>query len=365
MFSKSFAGLSLVLYAAVFLAGTLFASTIARITEVGSLFDFKRLLVISVIACSAFILSSARQLRSTTLSAESVVALLIFFSVGFISALASAQPYWGFVELANIGLLVLAFFICSICCSTLSKPSVFRALYWFTVLFSLILLLQFSLKLTQHLLNATKPGIFSLISGFDNPRVLNQLQVMLLPLLLLPFLLSPLRQFQLVSMLLMAGHRMVLLQTEARGACLSLLLAFGLINWFSTPAVRTVLLRAFFRAMMLGLVCWAVFIIVLPYWMIGDTNLRLRTGSSGRTELWLYTLNRIPDQFWLGHGPMSFAWADGKPLSNTHPHNASLQILYEYGFLGFVTLLCWVCYSLVATLRKLQHGLVSPAAQAR
>jgi O-antigen ligase len=355
LFSKSFAVLSLALYAAVFLAGTLFASSIARLTDLGSLFDFKRLLVIAVIACSAFILSPARQLRSTSLSATSVVALLVFFVVGVASALNSAHPYWSFVELANIGLMVLAFFICSICCGTLSKSSVFRALYWFTVLFSFILLLQFSLKLTQHLLTATKPGIYSLISGFDNPRILNQLQVMLLPLLFLPFLLSPLRPFQLLSLLLMAGHWMVMLQTEARGACLAILLAFGLVGWFSAPTVRTVLFRAFFLAMLLGLVYWAVFVIALPYWMIGDSNLRLRTGSSGRTELWLYTLNRIPEHFWLGHGPMSFAWGDGKPLPNAHPHNASLQILYEYGFLGFLPLLCWVCCMLSTALKKLRR----------
>lgn len=361
MFSKSFAGISLALYAAVFLAGTLFASSIARIIEVGSLFDFKRLLVISVIACSAFILSSARQLRSTALSVESVIALLIFTFVGFVSALTSAYPYWSFVELANIGLLVLAFFICNICCSTLSKQSVFRAVYWFTVLFSLILLLQFSLKLSQHLLDATKPSIFSLISGFDNPRILNQLQVMLLPLLFLPFLQSHLRHFQQLSMLLMAGHWMVLLQTEARGACLSLLLAVGLVSWFTTPVDRTLFLRAFFRSMLLGLICWAVFVVAFPYWMIGDTNLRLRTGSSGRSELWLYTLNRIPEYFWLGHGPMSFAWDDGKPLANAHPHNASLQILYEYGFIGFATLLLWICYLLITALKKLRSSDHPPA----
>ena len=354
MFSKSSASLSLALYAAVFLAGTLFASSIARLVNIGSLFDFKRFLVITVIACSAFILSSARHLRGPQLAPSSVAALLVFFIVGCASAVSCAHPYWGFVELANIGLLVVAFFNCSICCNTLSKPAVCRALYWFTVLFSLLFLLQFSIKLLQHLMTATKPGIFSLISGFDNPRILNQLQVMLLPLLLLPFLLLSLRPFQRMSLLLMAGHWMVMMQTEARGAWLSLMIAVGLVSCFSLPAVRAVLLRAFFQSMLLGLILWALFVIALPYWVIGETNLRLRTGSSGRTELWLYVLNHIPEKFWLGYGPMSFAWADGKPLSNAHPHNASLQILYEYGFLAFLTLLLWVCSLLVTALKKLR-----------
>ena len=147
---------------------------------------------------------------------------------------------------------------------------------------------------------------------------------------------------------------MVMMQTEARGAWLSLMIAVGLVSCFSLPAVRAVLLRAFFQSMLLGLILWALFIIALPYWVIGETNLRFRTGSSGRTELWLYVLNHIPEKFWLGYGPMSFAWADGKPLSNAHPHNASLQILYEYGFLAFLTLLLWVCSLLVTALKKLR-----------
>lgn len=357
MFLKLHAVFSLFLYAAVFFASTLFASSIARITDIGNLFDFKRFLAISVILSSVLILASPRQLRGASLKPTSIAALLTFFILGLISALSSTNPYWGIVELANCGLLLIAFFTCCICMNYVSKQSLFRGVYFFVAAFSLLFLIQFVLKLLIHMLEAKKPGMFSLISGFDNPRILNQLQVMLLPLLLLPFMTSSLAKYQRFSVFLMAIHWMAMIQTEARGAILSLTLAGAVVLYFSRIPDRKTILKPFAQSMSLGLILWAVLIVAVPYLLIGETTLRFRTGSSGRAELWLYVINAIPDNFWLGFGPMSFAWAEGKPLFNAHPHNASLQILYEYGFLSFLVVIVWLIRSLHIALKKITSDL--------
>lgn len=357
MFLKLHAVFSLFLYAAAFLASTLLASSISRITDIGNLFDFKRFLAISVILSSVLILASPRQLRGARLQPTSIVALLTFFILGMISAIYSAKPYWGMVELANCGLLLIAFFTCCICMNYVSKRSLFRGVYIFVAAFSLLFLMQFVIKLLIHMLEAKKPGMFSLISGFDNPRILNQLQVMLLPLLLLPFITLSLAKYQRLSVFLMAIHWMAMIQTEARGAILSLTLAGALVLYFNRAADRKTILKPLAQSILVGLALWAVLIVVIPYLLIGETNLRFRTGSSGRAELWLYALNSIRDNFWLGLGPMSFAWAEGKPLFNAHPHNSSLQILYEYGFLVFLVLLIWVTRALHIALKKIDSDL--------
>jgi len=357
VFLKLHAVFYLFLYAAVFLASTLLASSISRITDIGNLFDFKRFLVIGVIACSVLILASPRPLRGASLQPTSIMALLVFFTLGLISAVCSAKPYWGMVELANNGLLLITFFTCCICMHYVSKSSLFRGVYIFVAAFSLLFFIQFFIKLFIHMLEAKNPNMFGLISGFDNPRILNQLQVMLLPLLLLPFVTSSLAKLQRLSVFLMSIHWMAMIQTEARGAILSLTLAGALVIYFSHPSQRKNLLKPLAQSMLAGLVLWAVFIVVMPYLLVGEANLRLRTGSSGRTELWLYVLNAVPDNFWLGFGPMSFAWAEGKPLMNAHPHNSSLQILYEYGFLAFMVLLIWVMKMLHTALKKITSDL--------
>jgi O-Antigen ligase. len=85
------------------------------------------------------------------------------------------------------------------------------------------------------------------------------------------------------------------------------------------------------------------------------TTFQMRTGSSGRLDLWLYVLHAMPESLWLGFGPMSFTWAEGKPLPHAHPHNSIMQLLYEYGVISAMVCITWAGRSIYKRLRYLQQ----------
>jgi len=69
--------------------------------------------------------------------------------------------------------------------------------------------------------------------------------------------------------------------------------------------------------------------------------------------MWIYILHAIPERIGLGYGPMSFAWAEARPLPNAHPHNALMQFLYEFGVVAFILATSWSLITLWAKLKRL------------
>ena len=72
----------------------------------------------------------------------------------------------------------------------------------------------------------------------------------------------------------------------------------------------------------------------------GD-DLDLNHYSSGRLQMWLYTLEKISEKPWFGHGPQAFDLFDDV-YTAAHPHNGILQFLLEWGVIGaaaFISLL--------------------------
>jgi len=96
------------------------------------------------------------------------------------------------------------------------------------------------------------------------------------------------------------------------------------------------LVKSFIGSVILGLNLWLIFIVIIPFIVVGDTLVQLREGSSGRLDIWFYIIKSIPQRLLFGFGPMAYSWADVKPLYNAHPHNFLMQILYEFGILGFI-----------------------------
>jgi O-antigen ligase len=62
-----------------------------------------------------------------------------------------------------------------------------------------------------------------------------------------------------------------------------------------------------------------------------------RTGSSGRMELWQYTIHEFLERPWLGHGEGQFRFSHSGYIV-VQPHNVVLQVLYTWGLIG--ALLC-------------------------
>jgi hypothetical protein len=144
---------------------------------------------------------------------------------------------------------------------------------------------------------------------------------------------------------------------------LSLILASSLIMLFLGTDSRKQFFVTLLKTMLLGIGLWFVFILVIPYWLMESANFQMRTGSSGRVDLWLFVLTAIPESLWLGFGPMSFTWAEGKPLPHAHPHNGVMQLLYEYGVITCIATTTWVVsrvYNRLIMLNQLKNVALIP-----
>jgi len=240
---------------------------------------------------------------------------------------------------------------------------VLYSFYAFSLLISALTACHYFLLLTFHYFDAQSLSIHSLLPAYANARFFNQIQVMLLPLLLLSFVLPALRPFKRVSMVFLAIHWLMLLQTEARGAILALVMALAVLLVFLAKELRKCLLRVVLRSIFFGVGLWLLLIVILPYWITDTTSVQIRTGSSGRIDLWLYVLQVIPERLWTGFGPMSFSWADNKPLPNAHPHNVVMQLLYEYGVVVCIIITAWVvqaAYRCLTSLKRIENKGVIP-----
>ncbi|AUD58849.1 hypothetical protein AYJ58_04810 [Shewanella sp. Pdp11] len=274
--------------------------------------------------------------------------------MGFISALNSKHTFWSLLELANFLLLLCLFYIVGVLIADIGKTVVLQYFFWFALFFSVCISVKFFLLLLFHAFDANRPDVHSLVTGFMNVRFFNQLQVMLMPLLCLSFYIEQLKKYKRAAMLAFSVLWLILLQSEARGALLAMVVAAFVVYSFLSADLRKAFIRPIMKAVTLGTLLWLVLIIIIPLFLFDSQIWQLRTNSSGRIDMWIYILQTIPEHVWLGHGPMSFAWAEARPLPNAHPHNALLQFLYEFGVFAFILLASWSLMKLRVILKRLK-----------
>lgn len=329
-------------FACVFFWGTVFASDVAYFTGVNNEYDLKRFLVLGFIWLASLGACFVKNLELLTFSRATTAVGFIFLILAIVSACFGLHPFWSMVELVNFDLLAVAFYLFAVCARSINRATLYSAIYASALLFSIMTLAKYMLFLFFSYVSSQSFDIHGLLSGYVNVRFFNQLQVMVIPLLLLAVFTESLAGFKRVTVAIVAMHWMVLLQTEARGAMLSLTFMAALLWWFVDINARKRLMLTLFQTLFLGIGLWFIFIILIPYWLMENTTFQMRTGSSGRLDLWLYVLHAMPESLWLGFGPMSFTWAEGKPLPHAHPHNAIMQLLYEYGVISAVVCIVWV-----------------------
>jgi hypothetical protein len=352
-----------IIFGCLFLLGTVFAVKFTHFVGVDSEYDIKRIIVIGCVWLFSLGLCFVKDIECIRLSTATKACVIIFFTLAVCSALLSKHPFWGAIEIANIGLLICAFIFFVISMRPFERDTIHFGAYACFLLFSVFTFVKYILFLLFSYADAQSFDIHGLISGYVNVRFFNQLQVMVMPLLFLPFFKQDLAKFRSVSFIVISLHWMVLLQTEARGGALSLILASSLIMLFLGKDSRKQFIFTLLQTILLGIFLWLVFIIIIPYWLMESENFQMRTGSSGRLDLWLFVLTAMPESLWLGFGPMSFAWAEGKPLPSAHPHNAVMQVLYEYGVVVFILCCAWVVsrvYSRLRMLSKYKNRLLIP-----
>ncbi len=162
-----------------------------------------------------------------------------------------------------------------------------------------------------------------------NIRFFNQIQVLAIPLLLF-FL--PLKRFQVWVALLIAAEFFLLFIGGARGACLTLVLVAVLVGQCRQWRRQFYILVS--AAAAAGVLYW----LSLRWGFDGIQDLT-RSGSSGRVAMWSALLRELDWRYlFYGAGPGSYTLFSGN-LQLGHPHNAILQILYEWGGLALCGLL--------------------------
>ena len=337
------------------LAGTLFAAQLKHATLIDNEYDIKRWLVVSFIWLFSFLLCFVKDVELPKFSPVTKLFTCVFFVLAICSTSASKHPFWSLVEVSNIVLLINAFLIFTVSLRAINRDSLLFWGYWCFLLFSIFTFTKYILFLIFSYIDAQNFDIHGLISGYVNVRFFNQLQVMILPVLFQPFFSSKLSQFKSISIVVISFHWVILLQTEARGGLLSLILAAFLIFLFLSKDCRKQFTVTLFQTILIGVFLWLVFIIIIPYWLMNSENLQLRTTSSGRIDLWLYAIKSITEHLWLGFGPMSFTWAEGKPLPHAHPHNSIMQLLYEYGVIACLSITTWAINRLYYKLNMLKQ----------
>lgn len=316
-------------------------------------YDLKRILVIIFIVCSAIGLlwrSSIPIILPSPLTLWVVVSLFI---LGFISTIFSQHPFWSLLELANFFLLLCLFYILGVLITDIGRNLTLQYFFGFALFFSICIAVKFFLLLFFHALDANRPDVHSLVAGFMNVRFFNQLQVMLLPLLCLSFYIEPLKKYKRTAMLAFSVQWLILLQSEARGALLAIVLAAVVVYRFLPANLGKTFVLPMLKAVVFGTLLWLVLIIIIPLFIFDSPIWQLRTNSSGRIDMWIYILQMIPERIGLGYGPMSFAWAEARPLPNAHPHNALLQFLYEFGVVAFILATSWSLITLWSKLKRL------------
>lgn len=346
----------LITFACIFLLGTVFSFNFSYHVSIDSEYDLKRFLVIGFIWFASLGLCFVKDVEFIRLSRLTKVSLTIFFVLAIVSAFFSKHPFWGMVEITNIGILIIAFYLFALSINSMKRSILYFAVYAGVLFFSVLTFAKYILFLFFSYADAQSFDIHGLLTGYVNVRFFNQLQVMVTPLLFLPFFVQSLAKFKRVSIVFVALHWAVLLQTEARGAMLSLILASVVLCFFVDANTRIQFILTMLKTMLFGLCLWIVFIIMIPYWLMDSSTFQIRIGSSGRLDLWLYVLKSIPERVWLGFGPMSFTWAEGKPLPHAHPHNSVMQLLYEYGVISGIVCIAWVLSRIYKRLRYLYQA---------
>ncbi|MGI2201934.1 O-antigen ligase family protein [Shewanella baltica] len=351
--SHAFSRIILLLFFVTFFMGSLLSGYLSGFAGLSNSYDLKRILVIVFVMVAMVLLSCRKSVPIAMLSPYTCWVVCVIFILGFISALSSKHPFWSLLELANFLLLLCLFYIVGVLIADIGKTVVLQYFFWFALFFSVCISVKFFLLLLFYALDANRPDVHSLVTGFMNIRFFNQLQVMLMPLLCLSFYIEQLKKYKRAAMLAFSVQWLILLQSEARGALLAMVVAAFSVYSFLSADLRKGFIRPILKAVALGTLLWLVLIIIIPLFIFDSQIWQLRTNSSGRIDMWIYILQMIPERIGLGYGPMSFAWAEARPLPNAHPHNVLLQFLYEFGVFAFILLASWSVIKLRTILKSL------------
>ncbi|WLD58991.1 O-antigen ligase family protein [Salinispirillum sp. LH 10-3-1] len=163
--------------------------------------------------------------------------------------------------------------------------------------------------------------------GFENKRLVNDVQNLLVPVLLGVWLVAKRALLRSTALAAFGGMLWLGFLLDSRGLFIALIVVGAAACIAERPSLRQVI-PPVLVSLFAFLVWWSVQAIAA---LSSQTAMAsIRTGDSGRLELWAYSIERIMAAPIAGYGPGAFA-AEGNFVSS--PHNILLSVGYDYGVL--------------------------------
>lgn len=202
-------------------------------------------------------------------------------------------------------------------------------------------------------LGAGQPlDVRSFIVGFSNPRFLNHVQTVAVPMLWLVAASDADRRWRLLALCAAVGQVALAALTLARATFLA---------WAVTLLVLTLLRerrvsRQGWACLVAGLLGAALIFLVLPHvlgtgWQPSFARPAELNAAHSRDLLWAAAVDQFLQSPWLGQGPMHFAATVN--ATGAHPHNVYLQLAAELGLPGALLLLGLLLAPVAQALRRI------------
>lgn len=280
----------------------------------------------------------AGRVLATWLDLSSLIrwALTCAFGLGVLSSWLAPQPRWAFLEWGMMLLLmVLALAVAA------GRRELGEKLEPVLLLLLFATALAYAVKTVVIYVSMLLIGpdyglgfnVRELYTGFSNIRFFGHVQTMLLPFLVLPVMwwgTTLARRAMLWS--IPALWWMLLIGSGGRGSWVALLVG-ALVAWWFGGRSGSRWMRWQTGALLAGAAAYLLFVILLPDWLARPSSFMHRVNDivslRGRDELWAIAIELITHHPWLGIGPMHYA--QHLSVLASHPHNAILQIMVEWG----------------------------------
>ncbi len=293
------------------------------------LYDYKRIFVCTLVVLNASLILLSSSQRAWTLSSIasidrkilSLIGILFIFSL--IANLIGFYPMRGLVDLVYyLGLLLL--------CITFVQSKQSKLIFELISLISVLCFLSVFLGFIVSILYGEGKNIWTILS-YTNPRMMNQVQVWLIPPSVYLIVISRSAKAWIPLLLNFA----LMFALEARGLAIASIT--GLLLWAALDKFKRIkILKVLFIGLLLGYGVKWLFLAPFPaYVLTGELQplMDLRISDSGRLEMWFFALQNL--SFW-GHGGDAFAC--NSPF-NARPHNSALLVAFNW---GIISAICYV-----------------------
>lgn len=206
----------------------------------------------------------------------------------------------------------------------------------------------------EHTLNP-----WLLVPGYDNPRLMNHVQVLMLPLLagcvVTDFTSKRPYFWRAMAWVGLVGQFCLLVVTYGRAACLAIAVSAVIGRLSIGKQAEPILARLLFGALG-GLLAYVVLFRMVPDALgvvLGGVQPERAdvAADHSRYFLWRIALDHIANSPWFGVGPMHYAHYPNR--AGAHPHNIYLQLAAEWGLPVLLTLVLVVGYLLLRVRRHL------------